>query len=32
MISNNIHYEVGWSYLSIPKLQRYNRWSLQMDE
>ena len=23
---------VGWKYLSIPKLQRYNRWSLGMDK
>ena len=21
---------VGWNYVSIPKLQRYNRWSLEM--
>ena len=23
---------MGWNYLSIPKLQRYNRWSLGMDK
>ena len=25
-------YSVGWNYLSIPKLQRCNRWSLGMDK
>ena len=24
-------HSVGWNYLSIPKLQRYNGWSLGMD-
>ena len=31
-ISNYIHLYVVWNYLSIPKLQRYNRWSLGMDK
>ena len=43
-ISNFIHFNlnmdkelhpslsVGWNYLSIPKLQRCNRWSLRMDK
>ena len=25
-------YIVGWNYLSIPKLHRYNRWSLEMNK
>ena len=32
-ISNYTYYYVcGWNYLSIPKLQRCNRWSLRMDK
>ena len=33
LISYYIHNGfVGWNYLSIPKLQRRNHWSLEMDE
>ena len=30
--NNHIYGRVGWNYLSIPKLQRCNRWSLGMDK
>ena len=31
-MSNHMHNSVPWNYLSIPKLQRLNRWSLGMGE
>ena len=31
-IWSHVQSSVGWNYLSIPKLQRWNRWSLGMDK
>ena len=32
LLSLYLSYNVGWNDLSIPKLQRLNRWSLEMDK